>query len=242
MQPVVQNNSNQRVVEGREQADVGVMFDRIARRYDLANRLLSMGIDQSWRFRALRSLGDLSGKTHLDVACGTGDLLWLSERINHPNHRIGLDYSIGMMQYGKRKHPTAPVEWIHGSADALPLEDGSVDAITIAFGIRNVAKFQTALAEFHRTLSANGRVAVLEFSVPANPVWRFIFGSYFRYILPWLGGLLSGNLDAYRYLPASVAKFPYGGAFCNCLTEAGFRDVQAFPLTGGVATLYTGTK
>ncbi len=229
------------VVEGRAQQAVGEMFNRISRRYDLANRLLSFGIDQLWRHRTLHSLGNLEGKTLLDVATGTGDLLWLSGKLTEPpRYRIGLDYSPAMIRYGRTRHPDEKVNWLHGSGDALPLRDNSVDAITIAFGIRNIAEYPTALREFHRVLVSGGKVAILEFSIPANPVWRSVYGFYFHHVLPVVGGVLSGNFDAYRYLPASVDKFPYGERFCEYMRDAGFQEVRGVALTGGIATLYTG--
>ncbi len=232
-----------KVAEGREQEAVGQMFDRISRRYDLANRFLSIGIDQLWRRKTLKSLGDWSGKIHLDVASGTGDLVLMSGRLKHPPaHRIALDYSRNMMLYGQTRYPGEPIEWVQASADALPLQDRSVDIVTIAFGIRNVAKYPEALREFHRVLRPDGKVAVLEFSMPQNPIWHAIYSWYFRNILPRIGGMLSGNFDAYRYLPASVSRFPYGESFANLLTEAGFGKVTFEPLTGGIATLYLAEK
>ncbi|MDK9698526.1 MAG: bifunctional demethylmenaquinone methyltransferase/2-methoxy-6-polyprenyl-1,4-benzoquinol methylase UbiE [bacterium] len=229
-----------KVREGREQEQVGAMFDRISFRYDLANRVLSFGIDQLWRNRAIRSLGSLSGKTLLDVASGTGDMLEIAHRQSRGTAQlIALDYARNMMVYGRKRHQTLPVVWLHGSADTLPFPDQTVDAVTITFGIRNVAAYETALREFHRVLKPGGKLAILEFSMPENILWRTLYGFYFNRILPIVGGGLSGNFDAYRYLPASVQKFPYGAAFNKLLYNAGFSSIHSETLTGGIATLYT---
>lgn len=231
-----------RVVEGSEQSEVGQMFDRISKRYDLANRVLSLGVDRIWRKKSIAALGNLQNKVLLDVATGTGDMIWIALKKFPSVKPIGLDYAPKMLELAKQRDQSQKVQWILGSADELPFEDFTIDCITISFGIRNVANYQKALDEFYRVLNWNGTVAILEFSLPTNPIWRAIYRTYFHYVLPILGGLISGDRLAYRYLPKSVEAFPYGENFVKLLMEAKFQMIKHTPLTGGIATLYTGKK
>ncbi|MCX7835900.1 MAG: bifunctional demethylmenaquinone methyltransferase/2-methoxy-6-polyprenyl-1,4-benzoquinol methylase UbiE [bacterium] len=231
-----------RVAEGSEQTEVGQMFNRISRRYDLANRILSFGIDQCWRRKAISKLGNLQNKSMLDVATGTGDMIWIALKKYPQLQPVGLDYAPQMLQLAKQKDTQNRVHWILGSADDLPLQDNSMDVITISFGIRNVANYQRALQEFYRVLKPNGMLAILEFSMPTNPLWKKIYRFYLFNLLPWIGGIVSGDKKAYHYLPKSVEAFPYGERLVNLMKEASFQEVQQHPLTGGIATLYTAKK
>lgn len=231
-----------RVAEGREQKAVGQMFNRISRRYDIANRILSFGIDQRWRKQTIQSLGNLNNEVLLDVATGTGDMIWMAKKLFPHVKTIGLDYSPQMLDLARKRDVQNQSTWIEGTADELPLDENSISAITITFGIRNVAKYQIALTEFFRVLKPKGKLAILEFSIPTNPLWKRVYLFYFRHILPVIGGWISGDKDAYRYLPNSVERFPYGESFVRILQEAGFSSVQCKALTGGIASLYTAQK
>jgi demethylmenaquinone methyltransferase/2-methoxy-6-polyprenyl-1,4-benzoquinol methylase len=223
------------------------MFDRIAHRYDLLNHLLSAGRDPVWRDRLARRLAAGAPETVVDLATGTGDqLLALLGRCPTIRRGLGLDVSLGMLQHGRPKLAASTaagrLALIHGDALALPLRSGSTDAVTITFGIRNVADVAAALVEMSRVLRPGGRVLILEFGLPSVWLLRRLYLLYFRYVLPLLGGLISGDSDAYRYLNRTVESFPYGEQFCALLRGAGFTQVAAQPLTFGVVYLYEGVR
>jgi demethylmenaquinone methyltransferase/2-methoxy-6-polyprenyl-1,4-benzoquinol methylase len=223
------------------------MFDRIARRYDLLNRLLSLGRDVAWRKRLARHLPDGAALRVLDVATGTADvLLFLHDACGRIGSGVGVDMSSGMLGHGlrkvRRRDETGRFRLVRGDATVLPVRAGSFDAATIAFGIRNVEDVPAGLREMHRALRPGGRALILEFSLPRNRLVRLGYLAYFRHVLPRIGGLVSGDLAAYRYLNATVETFPYGEAFCALMRDAGFMDVRAFPYTLGIATLYVGAK
>ncbi len=223
------------------------MFDRIAPRYDLLNRVLSMRRDVAWRKRMRRHLPEGDRLRVLDLATGTADvLLTLLAGEGRVARGVGLDPAGRMLELGREKVKqrgwTDRVTLIRGDAATLPMVDGAFDVVTIAFGIRNVADVGAALREMNRVLRPGGRVLILEFSLPANPAFRALYLAYFRHVLPRLGGAVSGDTAAYRYLNQTVERFPYGDAFCRLLEDAGFREVRAFPLTFGIATLYQGSR
>jgi len=223
------------------------MFDRIAGRYDMLNTLLSFGRDAAWR-KQLATCACTSHPTRaLDLATGTGEvLLALARQQNRPQFGFGLDRAGRMLAIGQRKLAQQGLKGtcaiIRGDAADMSFSNERFDVITIAFGIRNVPEVKEVLGEMRRVLKRGGRLLVLEFSIPANPVFRSVYLIYFRYILPYVGALISGDGDAYRYLNRSVENFPYGEAFCRLLTETGFRSVSALPLTFGIATIYQGEK
>ncbi|MDP6932045.1 MAG: bifunctional demethylmenaquinone methyltransferase/2-methoxy-6-polyprenyl-1,4-benzoquinol methylase UbiE [Myxococcota bacterium] len=222
------------------------IFDRIAPTYDRVNRVLSVGRDVSWRKFVVRCLPDREQLRVLDLATGTADLALTLAGDARVAHVRGMDLSEGMLAVGTEKiHARGlanRVELERGDVADLPLDDGSHDVVTIAFGIRNVENFQRGLTEIHRVLVPGGTALVLEFSLPPNPLVRALYLPYFRHVLPRIGGWISGDPEAYRYLNRSVEAFPYGGAFCECLREAGFERVRAVPLTLGIATLYVAEK
>ncbi len=218
------------------------MFNRIARRYDISNRLLSARQDVVWRKKCARQVPADKPLTVLDLATGTGDLLrqFLQDRPNIKT-AIGLDPAIDMLRIGHEKiSPRATM--ILGDAQRISLKTNSVDIISMSFGIRNVPDIDAVFLEMYRVLVNGGRTLILEFSLPQNTFIRSIYLLYFRYILPFVGGLISGDRAAYRYLNQSVEDFPYGETFCKRLANAGFHHVSATPLTFGIATLYSGTK
>jgi demethylmenaquinone methyltransferase/2-methoxy-6-polyprenyl-1,4-benzoquinol methylase len=221
------------------------MFDRIAPRYDLLNRLLSAGVDVRWRRKAVDAL-DLAGPACiLDLCTGTADLL-IEALGRDPRLRgLGADLSPQMLARGLRKlerRGMAPRSALAcGDAERLPLRAGRFDGALVSFGIRNVGDREQALREMIRVLRPGGRLVVLEFSMPPGllgTLYRFYFGR----VLPLIGGIISGDPGAYSYLPASVAAFPTPDAFGALMEEAGFVAVSWKPLTGGIATLHRGEK
>jgi demethylmenaquinone methyltransferase / 2-methoxy-6-polyprenyl-1,4-benzoquinol methylase len=229
-------------VPGRpEQAAVRSMFDRIAPRYDLLNRLLSAGIDVRWRRAAADWLALPPGSRVLDLCTGTADLLIEVLRRDPSHSGVGVDLSSGMLVRGARKLAerglAARSALAGGDAERLPLRDGLFDGALVAFGIRNVGDRARALRELRRVLKPGGRLVVLEFSMPrgvSGALYRFYFGQ----VLPRIGSLVSGDGAAYSYLPASVAVFPEPPAFGALLEQAGFGQVGWRALTAGIAHLY----
>ncbi|MBC7171650.1 MAG: bifunctional demethylmenaquinone methyltransferase/2-methoxy-6-polyprenyl-1,4-benzoquinol methylase UbiE [Polyangiaceae bacterium] len=229
--------------ERREAAIVlgsGRMFDSIAGRYDFLNRVLSLGIDQGWRRRTVKSLALASRGKVLDVATGTADLAILTARLEPGVTLVGLDPSVNMLAVGREKVAAAGldqrIELIEGDAQALPFPDDTFDGATIAFGIRNVPDRARALRELARVVKPGGRVAVLELSEP-----RGILGPFARFhvhhVVPFLGGLLSGSKE-YRYLQRSIAAFPAPDVFAETMRESGLDVLSVSPLTFGVCCLY----
>jgi len=219
------------------------MFGTIAGRYDLLNHLLSGNVDKRWRkivANRIREKLSYDSPKVLDVACGTGDLsLALFE--NTRARVVGTDFCRPMLTIAAGKVPRE-IKLLESDALDLPFKDGTFDAATIAFGLRNLASVEGGLKELCRVLKPNGWVAVLEFSRPSNPVLRPLFGFYFCRILPLLGGVISGSLSAYTYLPASVSRFPDQEQLALLMQQAGFDQVSYQNLTGGIAALHLGRR
>lgn len=227
--------------------EVWIMFDRIAHRYDLLNRMLSMGQDVVWRKRVARHLPDVSDQHILDLATGTGDLIIsIFEKSERVKSGIGIDMAEKMLEFGRpklrKKNLDQAITLQKGDAMDIPFPAESFDAVAIAFGIRNVIDVPESMREMSRVLKPGGRAIILEFSLPENRLFRSLYLFYFRKVLPVIGGLISGDSYAYRYLNETVETFPYGDAFCQLLREAGFGDVKMTPLTFGIATIYQGDK
>ena len=222
------------------------MFGLIAKRYDLLNHLLSGNVDKRWRrivaTRVREKLSSSSSRVLrvLDVACGTGDLSQTLFEITGAGV-VGTDFCRPMLDIAAGK-TSGRVRLIEGDALDLPFRDGTFDVATIAFGLRNLSNVESGLAELSRVLKPGGWVAVLEFSRPANPVLRPVFGLYFRKVLPCMGGLISGSRSAYTYLPASVQKFPDQSQLSLLMEQAGFDQVGYENLTGGIAALHMGRR
>jgi demethylmenaquinone methyltransferase / 2-methoxy-6-polyprenyl-1,4-benzoquinol methylase len=226
---------------------VNRMFSAIAPSYDLNNHLHSLWLDQYWRKRAVKLAGVKPTDVVADVACGTGDLS-LAFRKARPQSVIGIDFCHAMLQGAMTKaarHSAGriPATFYEGDATRLPLADQSVDIVSIAFGIRNVAQWGQAVEEFFRLLKPGGRLVILEFSLPENPVLRSMYNFYFRRILPRTATLISGDkTGAYRYLPESVNTFISRQELLNRMLQAGFIDAQAHSLTAGVCICYRGVR
>jgi demethylmenaquinone methyltransferase/2-methoxy-6-polyprenyl-1,4-benzoquinol methylase len=223
------------------------MFDAIAGRYDLLNHVLSAGIDRRWRRRAVRSLGLTGTERVLDLCTGTADLAIASRAAAPPARRVvGVDFAGEMLRVGKDKVRRSSLEpaiaLVRGDAARLPIADGSVDAVTIGFGIRNVEHMQTACDEMCRVLVPGGRIAILEFAIPTVPGVRGVYLWYFRHILPRIGRLVSRHEGAYEYLPVSVRAFETPDEFVTILRRSGFVEIRAVPLTFGTVFLYTARR
>jgi len=226
---------------------VARMFDGISGRYDLLNRLLSMGIDVRWRRVALRMLRErgIPGRV-LDVATGTADLA-LALAADLPQAEvIGVDISEGMLEVGRQKvernglHPRVRLD--QADAENLPFEDGSFDAVTVAFGVRNFENLDKGLGELQRVLRPGGHLMVLEFSRPTSPLVKGLLNLYSRSLMPALGGWLSKDRAAYAYLPASVQVFPEGDAFEERLQRAGLQPLRQRRLSMGISSVYIARK
>jgi len=222
------------------------MFDKIAPRYDLLNRLLSLGIDRRWRRFAVRQLAVPKDGMVLDIATGTGDVaLEIARQTETSVKIVGSDFTQGMLVLGRDKIADSAyrdrIVLVNAPCEAMPHPDGIFDGITIAFGIRNVVDRQKGLFEMARVLKPGGRAAILEFATPRNRLFRAVYYFYFLRVLPWLGGLLSQR-SAYQYLPDSVLEFPDRDTFKEMMEQAGFVDVRVHDLTGGIAAVHVGTR
>lgn len=230
------------------------MFSAIAPSYDLNNRLHSLWMDQHWRRKAVKLAQLQPTDVVVDVACGTGDLcLQFSRQLAPPQTGmsaqavVGVDFTFEMLTIAKSKSAVgnrqSAIQYINGDAQALPLPDGCCDVISIAFGIRNVADPAAAIREFFRVLRPGGRLVVLEFSLPTNPILRTLYNFYFRQILPRTATLISGDKSgAYKYLPESVNTFLGRQQMMAMMGDAGFERIEQFPMTFGVCVCYRGFK
>jgi demethylmenaquinone methyltransferase / 2-methoxy-6-polyprenyl-1,4-benzoquinol methylase len=226
--------------------NVHQMFDRISRRYDLLNHLLSLGLDFYWRRRAVDKLDEKPNQRILDLACGTGDLaLAAAKRLNNDCLVIAIDRAPLMLQIAAEKISRRRADSISlalGDGMALPVKDASIDAAMIAFGIRNMPDTSTCLREIHRLLNLGGKAVVLEFSLPSNRLLRSLHRFYLRHIVPAVGKIVSGDEYAYSYLDQTIESYAQGATFCELMRRAGFIEVIAEPISFGIVTIYTGRK
>jgi demethylmenaquinone methyltransferase / 2-methoxy-6-polyprenyl-1,4-benzoquinol methylase len=222
-----------------EPDQVRAMFDRITPAYDRMNRIMSLGMDGSWRTLAVRATGAAPGDAALDVCCGTGDLaIELLDAVSTRGRVVGLDFSEAMLDAARRK--SSQIEWVRGDALALPFADGEFAAATIGFGMRNLADPVRGFAELARVVRPGGRVVCLELTDP--PAWAAPFARLWTdRAVPLLGRLVARETDAYRYLPASVRRFPPADELAAVMARAGLRRVRYRRLSGGAVAVHVGT-
>ena len=216
------------------------MFARIAARYDLLNRVLSLGTDQRWRRRLLQQAGEVQGRAVVDLCCGTGDVSLIFARAGA--RVVGVDFTPQMLAHAEQKRVRAaqPGVFATGDALALPVRDQSAEVCTVAFGIRNVADRQRCLGEMRRVLVPGGRALVLEFSMPPGRVFGWLYRTYFTRVLPAIGRLVSRHDDAYSYLPRTVLAWPEPPQLQSEMQAAGFVDCGFERLSFGIACLHRG--
>lgn len=220
------------------------MFGRVAGRYDLLNHVLSFQIDRYWRARTVSRVKSILIRPEarvMDLCCGTGDLLLALEQ-TRGRHILGSDFCHPMLVEANAKIAKSQRRSVLFEADGLqlPLADRSLDLVTVAFGFRNFANYRRGLAEMRRVLRPGGMLAILEFSTPPNPLIRSVYGFYSKQVLPRVGGMVSGDSDAYSYLPESVRKFPGAEELAQRMSEAGFAQVEFERLTFGIVALHLG--
>ncbi|AEW01776.1 bifunctional demethylmenaquinone methyltransferase/2-methoxy-6-polyprenyl-1,4-benzoquinol methylase [Niastella koreensis] len=225
---------------------VAAMFDQIAFRYDFLNRFLSGGIDVSWRKRAIRELKEIKPNKVLDVATGTADVAIMTARYLNPEKIIGIDISEGMLNLGRQKVDklllSKQIELLKGDSEAINFPNGTFDAITVAFGVRNFENLEKGLAEMYRVLKPGGKAVILEFSKPRRKGFKGLYNLYMNIIAPRAGQWVSKNKDAYQYLNQSVKAFPEGETFLHILQQVGFKNTTLKRLSLGICTIYCGSK
>lgn len=221
------------------------MFNNISVRYDFLNHFLSLGIDKLWRKKAVKLLSESHPKEILDLATGTGDFAIALSKLK-PTKIIGMDISEGMLEMGRVKmkqlNLTELITMSYGDSENLPFEDESFDALTVGFGVRNYEHLELGLSEMLRVLRIDGKVVILEFSKPKKFPVKQLFNFYSKYLIPFIGRLISKDKRAYAYLPESVNAFPEGDDFMAILTKVGYKNLQSKMVSGGIATIYIGQK
>ena len=228
-----------------KKAQVALMFNNIARKYDFLNHFLSMGIDKLWRKKAVKLLKPIQPKQMLDIATGTGDFALACLKLD-PEKVTGIDISTEMLAVGRekiaKKNLQDKIELFEGDSENIQFDDNSFDAITVAFGVRNFENLEKGLKEMNRVVRPGGKVVILEFSKPAKfPVKQF-YNFYFFKILPFWGRMVSKDSSAYTYLPESVGAFPDGENFLKIYRSCGFVNTEQIKLSFGIASIYVGTK
>tara|TARA_A100001015_G_scaffold151515_2_gene167994 strand:+ start:5532 stop:6233 length:702 start_codon:yes stop_codon:yes gene_type:complete len=224
------------------------MFNQISGTYDLLNNILSVGIHKNWKSKINSFFPIHTNLKVLDIATGTGDVIFsIMDKKNGDIQEIkGMDLSIDMMDIGKKKCEKKAyknkVSFLEGDACKIPFDDQFFDVITISFGIRNVSNYKQALSEMKRAIKDNGKVIILESSIPSNGFVKLFYLLYFRYILPIIGGLISGKLKAYKYLNKTTEEFPSGNHFKEILEQIGFKNVLVKPLAFGISSIYVAEK
>ncbi len=225
---------------------VAGMFDQIAFRYDFLNRFLSGGIDTRWRKLAIKEIKELQPQKILDVATGTADVAIMTNKLLKPVTIIGIDISEGMLEIGRKKVAklllNKQIELQQGDSEAINFDENTFDAITVAFGVRNFENLRKGMAEMLRVLKPGGKLVVLEFSRPRQSIFKGFYNLYMRVVTPGIGKLISKNREAYQYLNDSVQKFPEGNNFLTIMTEVGYTATYLKTLTGGICTIYCGSK
>jgi demethylmenaquinone methyltransferase / 2-methoxy-6-polyprenyl-1,4-benzoquinol methylase len=229
-----------------KKAQVEQMFDKIAPKYDLLNRVLSLGIDISWRKKALSYLKPLQPQHMLDVATGTADVAIMAAKMLQPKHIFGIDIANQMLDFGRQKISQQALSEVitleTGDSEQLRFADNTFDAVTVAFGVRNFEHLQRGLSEMQRVLRPGGQVVILEFSKPHIFPFKQLYNAYFKYVLPLIGRLTSRDMRAYTYLFESVQAFPEGDQFLTILSNTGFKNTRCERLTLGICSIYTAEK
>ena len=232
--------------DGKKSEQVEQMFDNIAPAYDMLNHTLSMGIDRSWRRKAINWLRPFHPERIMDVATGTGDFALLAYRHLQPKLLMGTDISEGMMNVGREKVKkeglSGKIIFAREDCTSLSFADHTFDAITVAFGIRNFDDLDRGLSEMCRVLTPGGHLVILELTTPDRFPMKQLFGIYSKVVIPMLGKIFSKDNSAYRYLPQTIKAFPQGEVMQGIISRAGFSQVQFRRLTLGICTLYTATK
>lgn len=222
------------------------MFDSIAPAYDFMNRAMTFGIDKCWRAKAVKMIKAYAPKSILDVATGTGDLAIKLARDLCPQHITGIDLSEGMISIGRKKVADAKlndsIDFVVGDCLNLPFQDNTFDCITVAYGVRNFEHLYKGYCEMHRVLKPNGVLCVIELSTPTSPIIKPLYRFYTRYIIPFVGRLISKDVRAYSYLPESIAAVPQGDEMLHLMREAGFNNCHFHRLTFGTCTIYMAIK
>ena len=218
------------------------MFSDISESYDLGNDVMTLGMHRGWKRKLVRLLDPAPGSKILDLACGTGDIAFrLADRAGENAEVTGMDFSPAMVSRARMRNSSSRITFEVGDAMNLRFDDGVFDCVTISYGIRNVDDPLVALEEMARVLRQGGKIGVLETGRAEGP-WGKVAGLYSDTFVPFLGGLLSGNPDAYHYLNRSATEFPYGEKFVRTMLDAGFSNVRSIPLVGGVSYIYLGEK
>ncbi|MDF2377439.1 MAG: ubiquinone/menaquinone biosynthesis methyltransferase [Verrucomicrobiales bacterium] len=222
----------------QDPAFVHETFSSIAPRYVLTNHCLSLGIDVLWRRKVGQLVAEVNPAVVLDVATGSGDLAKTVQGFVPDARVIGTDFCAPMLAEARKRGLN---DLFVADGLALPFPDNSVDALTIGYGLRNMADWEAALREFSRVVRPGGRLVILDFSLPANPLLRHPYRFYLHHLLPRIAGWLTGNREAYAYLGESIERFPCGDNMREMICDAGFREVEWFPQMGGISSVYTGT-
>lgn len=232
-------------VDKSKKEEVAQMFDNISAKYDFLNHFLSLGIDKIWRKKAVKMMREIKPQKILDIATGTGDFAIESLSLN-PKEVVGLDISEGMLEKGREKMIKRKVNHIIsmqlGDSESIPYEDNYFDALTVGFGVRNFENLEKGLAEMLRVVRPGGKILILEFSKPKKFPVKQYYAFHSKYIIPFFGKRISKDEKAYAYLPESVAAFPEGEAMKTILNDLGYKDVKSTLVSGGIATIYAGTK
>ncbi len=231
--------------ESSKKEEVAEMFNNISKRYDFLNHFLSLGIDRIWRKKAIKKLRKISPKRILDIATGTGDFAIAALELN-PEEIVGVDISQGMLDVGiekmKKKNYDHIIKMQLGDSENLPFETNYFDALTVGFGVRNYENLEKGLADMLRVLRPDGMAVILEFSKPKKFPIKQLFGFYSKRLIPFFGKLISKDKRAYAYLPESVEAFPEGEAFTSIMEKVGYKNIESKLVSGGIATIYSGTK
>jgi demethylmenaquinone methyltransferase/2-methoxy-6-polyprenyl-1,4-benzoquinol methylase len=220
---------------------VKLIFDSIANRYDFLNHLLSFGFDYYWRKKALKLTGVYSNSILLDIACGTGDVS-IEARKQGVEKIFGADFSFNMLQLFDKKSP-----WIKGRsvqlvAESIPFKESSFTNISVAFGVRNFYDIQEGFNSFYYVLTPGGKATIIEFRLPSNPIFKRLYKFYFKKVLPLIGGIISGDREAYSYLPRSVEEFDEKINMKELLRNSGFKKIDSYNLTMGIVQVIIAVK